>query len=178
MIDLIFWPVTVVVIAVELARAGCALVVLDSLVNSSPAVLPVLRRLTKQPIPLVTADVRDRGALKSLFSEHAIDAVVHCAGLKAVGEGEARPLTYYDNNVGGAIALVEAMAAGVPAIGCVGEAGPEAVAQKISKALSANRPSTRYAPPAPPAATAPATSIPTNAICQGPTPAAAPSAAC
>jgi UDP-glucose 4-epimerase len=98
-------------IAVELARAGYALVVLDSLVNSSPAVLPVLRRLTKQPIPLVTADVRDRGALKTLFSEHAIDAVVHCAGLKAVGEGEARPLTYYDNNVGGAIALVEAMAA-------------------------------------------------------------------
>ena len=73
-------------IAVELARAGCALMVLDSLVNSSPAVLPALRRLTKQPIPLVTADVRDRAALKALFSEQAIDAVVHCAGLKAVGE--------------------------------------------------------------------------------------------
>jgi UDP-glucose 4-epimerase len=98
-------------IAVELARAGYALVILDSLVNSSPAVLPALRRLTKQPMPLVTADVRDHAALKALFSEHAIDAVVHCAGLKAVGEGEARPLTYYDNNVGGAIALVEAMAA-------------------------------------------------------------------
>ena len=98
-------------IAVELARAGYAPVILDSFVNSSPTVLPALRRLTKQPIPLVTADVRDRAALKVVFAEHAIDAVVHCAGLKAVGEGEARPLAYYDNNVGGTIALVEAMAA-------------------------------------------------------------------
>jgi UDP-glucose 4-epimerase len=98
-------------IAVELARAGHVLVVLDSFVNSSPAVLAVLRRLTGLSIPLVTADVRDRAALKALFAEHAIDAVVHCAGLKAVAEGEARPLAYYDNNVGGTIALVEAMAA-------------------------------------------------------------------
>ena len=104
-------------VAVELARAGHALVVLDSFANSSPTVLPALRRLTKQPIPLVAADIRDRAALATLFAEHAIDAVVHCAGLKSVGEGEARPLAYYDNNVGGAIALVEAMtAAGVKSI--------------------------------------------------------------
>jgi UDP-glucose 4-epimerase len=96
-------------VVAELARAGYALVVLDSFVNSSPAVLPVLRRLTEQPIPVVKADVRDRAALKTLFGEHRIDAVVHCAGLKAVGEGEAQPLAYYDANVGGAIALVEAM---------------------------------------------------------------------
>ena len=104
-------------IAVALAAAGHSLVVLDSLVNSSPAVMPVLRRLTEQPVPLVTADVRDRVALKALFAQHAVDAVVHCAGLKSVREGEAQPLAYYDSNVGGAIALVEAMsAAGVRSI--------------------------------------------------------------
>ena len=104
-------------IAVALAAAGHSLVVLDSFVNSSPAVLPVLRRLTGLPIPLVTADVRDRAALKALFAQHAIDAVVHCAGLKSVRESQAQPLAYYDSNVGGAIALVEAMtAAGVKSI--------------------------------------------------------------
>ena len=104
-------------IAVALAAAGHSLVVLDNFVNSSPAVLPVLRRLTRQPVPLVTADVRDRAALKALFAQHAIDAVVHCAGLKSVRESEAQPLAYYDSNVGGAIALVEAMsAAGVKSI--------------------------------------------------------------
>src|SRR5262249_34455851 len=74
-------------------------------------VLPVLRRLANQPVPLVNADVRDRAALKALFAQHSIDGVVHCAGLKSVREGEARPLAYYDCNVGGAIALVEAMSA-------------------------------------------------------------------
>jgi len=104
-------------IAVALAAAGHSPVVLDSFVNSSPAVLPALRRLTRQPIPLVTADVRDRAALKALFAQHAIDAVVHCAGLKSVRESEAQPLAYYDSNVGGAIALVDAMsAAGVKRI--------------------------------------------------------------
>ena len=101
-------------IAVELARAGHALVVLDNFVNSSPAALDALRRLTGQPVPLIAADIRDRAALKALFAEHAIDAVVHCAGLKAIREGEAKPLAYYDSNVGGAIALIDAMtAAGV-----------------------------------------------------------------
>src|SRR5215470_2594587 len=98
-------------IAIALADAGHSLVVLDSFVNSSPAVMPVLRRLTGQPIPLVATDVRDRVALKALFAQHAIDAVVHCAGLKSVRESEAQPLAYYESNVGGAIALVEAMSA-------------------------------------------------------------------
>ena len=55
--------------------------------------------------------MRDQAALSKIFADHPIAAVVHCAGLKAVGEGEAHPLSYYDNNVGGAIALVAAMAA-------------------------------------------------------------------
>jgi UDP-glucose 4-epimerase len=99
-------------IVVELARVGHQPVVVDNFCNSSPSVLSRLRRLTDRQIPCVTADVRDQAALSRIFAEHSIAAVVHCAGLKAVGEGETQPLSYYDNNVGGAIALVAAMAAG------------------------------------------------------------------
>ena len=101
-------------VVVALARAGYAPIVLDNFANSSETVLPRLRGLTGAELPLIAADVRDRAALARMFSTHAIDAVVHCAGLKAVGEGEAQPLVYYDNNVGGSIALAQAMtAAGV-----------------------------------------------------------------
>jgi UDP-glucose 4-epimerase len=98
-------------IVVELARVGHQPIVVDNFCNSSPSVIPRLRRITDRAIPCVTADVRDKSALSRIFGEHSIAAVVHCAGLKAVGEGEAQPLSYYDNNVGGAIALVAAMAA-------------------------------------------------------------------
>src|SRR5207247_379121 len=92
-------------VARALARAGYAPLILDNLANSSRAVLPRLERLTGAHIPLIVADVRDRAALARTFAEHRIDAVVHCAGLKAVAEGEAEPLAYYDNNVTGSIAL-------------------------------------------------------------------------
>ena len=98
-------------VVVELARAGDDPIVLDNFATSTEAVLPRLRRLTGRRVPLVTADVRDRPALARTFAMHAVDAVVHCAGFKAVGDGEAQPLAYYDNNVGGAIALAQAMAA-------------------------------------------------------------------
>ena len=97
-------------IVVELARAGYLPVVLDNFCNSSPAVLPRLRSITDQEVPCINADVRDRQALTTIFVQHPIAAVVHCAGLKAVGEGEAKPLTYYDSNVNGAIALMAVMA--------------------------------------------------------------------
>ena len=97
-------------IVVELAGAGYSPLIVDNFATSSPSVLPRLRRVTDQPIPCITGDVRDRAVMKRLFAEHAISAVIHCAGLKAVGEGEARPVAYYDNNVGGAITLAEAMA--------------------------------------------------------------------
>ena len=96
-------------VVVELARAGYAPVVLDNFVNSTPAVLPRLQALAGRPVPAVTADVRDAVALRAVFHDHPIAAVVHCAGLKAVGESEERPLAYYDVNVGGAIALAEVM---------------------------------------------------------------------
>jgi UDP-glucose 4-epimerase len=94
---------------VELARAGHAPVVLDNFSNSTPAVLPRLQALAGRPVPCVTADVRDIVALRAAFHDHPISAVVHCAGLKSVGESQARPLAYYDVNVGGALALAEVM---------------------------------------------------------------------
>ena len=101
-------------IVVELARVGHQPVIIDNFCNSTPSVIPRLARITGRAIPCVTADVRDKAALAKIFADHPIAAVVHCAGLKAVGEGEAHPLSYYDNNVGGALALVAAMtAAGV-----------------------------------------------------------------
>ena len=99
-------------IVVELARVGHQPIVVDNFCNSSPSVIPRLCRITDRQIPCISADVRDKAALSRIFTEHSIAAVVHCAGLKAVGEGEAQPLSYYDNNVGGAIALVAAMADG------------------------------------------------------------------
>jgi UDP-glucose 4-epimerase len=96
-------------VVVELARAGHAPVVLDNFSNSTPAVLPRLQALAGRPIPCVTADVRDVTALRAAFHDHPISAVVHCAGLKSVGESQARPLAYYDVNVGGALALAEVM---------------------------------------------------------------------
>jgi UDP-glucose 4-epimerase len=96
-------------VVVELARAGYAPVVLDNFSNSTPAVLPRLQALAGRPVPCVTADVREIVALRAAFHDHPISAVVHCAGLKSVGESQARPLAYYDVNVGGALALAEVM---------------------------------------------------------------------
>ncbi len=96
-------------VVVELARGGYAPVVLDNFSNSTPAVLPRLQALAGRPVPCVTADIRDVAALRAAFHDHPISAVVHCAGLKAVGESQARPLAYYDVNVGGALALAEVM---------------------------------------------------------------------
>lgn len=101
-------------IAVELARAGYTPIVLDNFANSAQGVLSRLRSLTGQRLPLVTGDVRDSAVLARTFATHPIDAVIHCAGLKAVGVGEMQPLAFYDTNVAGSLALTRAMtAAGV-----------------------------------------------------------------
>ncbi len=96
-------------VVVELARAGHAPVVLDNFSNSTPSVLPRLQALAGRPVPCITADVRDVAALRTAFHDHPIAAVVHCAGLKSVSESQARPLAYYDVNVGGTLALAEVM---------------------------------------------------------------------
>jgi UDP-glucose 4-epimerase len=94
-----------------LAAAGYRLSIIDNLSNSRPSVLERLRELTGSPIAFHRADLRDRAALRSIFAERNVEAVVHFAGLKAVGESVEKPLVYYDNNVGGTTALLEAMAA-------------------------------------------------------------------
>ena len=96
-------------IVAELAQAGYAPVVLDSFATSSRAVLPRLAQVAGRTIGCVEADVRDVAALRRAFHDHPITGVVHCAGLKAVGESDSRPLAYYDVNVGGAIALAQVM---------------------------------------------------------------------
>ena len=102
---------------VELVAAGHQPVALDNLSNSQLAVRERIERISGQPLPFVEADIRDRAALDAVFAAHAFDAVVHFAGLKAVGESTSQPLRYYDNNVSGSLVLFESMAKhGVKAI--------------------------------------------------------------
>ncbi|MFJ5833602.1 UDP-glucose 4-epimerase GalE [Streptomyces sp. NPDC093089] len=95
---------------VELLRSGHEVVVLDDHSNSSPEALERVAKIAGRPIAAVhTADVRDRRALDAVFTSHPVDAVIHFAAKKAVGESVRIPLTYYDINVGGTTALVSAM---------------------------------------------------------------------
>jgi len=98
----------------ELLGAGHDVVVLDNLSNASPEALERVAALAGRPAPLVIGDLRDEALLERVLSAHRFDAVVHFAGLKAVGESVARPLAYYDNNVAGTVTLLRALdAAGV-----------------------------------------------------------------
>ncbi len=102
---------------VAFLEAGYDIVVLDNLSNSSPESLKRVRELTGQDFPFIEGDIRDRATLDRLFRDHDIDAVIHFAGLKAVGESVEKPLVYYDNNIAGSITLFEAMqAAGVKSV--------------------------------------------------------------
>ena len=96
---------------VELIEAGHEPVALDNLSNTSTAVRGRVEKITGQPLAFVEADIRDRAALDAVFTAHQFGAVIHFAGLKAVGESVAEPLRYYDNNVAGSVNLFEAMAA-------------------------------------------------------------------
>jgi UDP-glucose 4-epimerase len=96
--------------AVALIAAGHQVVCFDNLSNSRPQVVERVESITGTRIPLVVGDIRDREAVRRALTDHAIEAVVHFAGLKAVGESVEKPMLYYDNNVRGTLALVEAMA--------------------------------------------------------------------
>ena len=96
---------------VALSAAGYAPVIVDNLVNSKVAVLERLTAITGIRHPFYRIDVRDRTALDAVFQEHAIAAVIHFAGLKAVGESVAEPLLYYDNNIQSALSLCAVMQA-------------------------------------------------------------------
>ncbi len=103
--------------AVECLEAGHEVVVFDNLSNSSVKSLDRVAKITGRQAAFVEGDIRDRAALRRLFERHTIDAAVHFAGLKAVGESVEKPLLYYDNNIGGSVALFEVMAeAGVKTV--------------------------------------------------------------
>lgn len=91
-------------------EAGHEVVVLDDFSNSSPAALSRVQGLTGRKVTLYTGDMRDGALLARIFVEDRIDAVLHFAGLKAVGESVVNPLAYYDANVGGTVTLARAMA--------------------------------------------------------------------
>lgn len=95
---------------VQLLEAGTKVVILDSLCNSKREVINRLEKITGCRPEFVMGDIRDRATLRGLFNTHKIDAVIHFAGLKAVGESELEPLNYYDNNVSGSVVLFEEMA--------------------------------------------------------------------
>lgn len=94
---------------VVLAERGHQVVVADNFVNSSPRAIERLQQVIGAPVAFYRVDLRDRAALSGLFAEHHFDAVVHFAALKAVGESCERPLEYFDNNIGGTIALLQVM---------------------------------------------------------------------
>ena len=96
---------------IALAAAGHGLVIVDNLSNSKPVVFERMREIAPTAkLAFHEADIRDAGALDKILASRSIEAVVHFAGLKAVGESVEKPLLYYDNNVGGTVNLLEAMA--------------------------------------------------------------------
>lgn len=102
---------------VQLLEAGFPVVIFDNLSNSCRTVLDRIVKLTGKHPEFIEGDIRDRGALRNTFENYSISAVIHFAGLKAVGESEAQPLKYYDNNVSGSVVLFEEMArAGIKTI--------------------------------------------------------------
>src|SRR4051812_36469703 len=99
---------------VALLEAGYQVVGIDNFSNSSIEAMQRVRRITGVDCPCHEIDVRDGAALRTLLATVPIDAVMHFAGLKAVGESVARPLDYFDNNVCGSVTLLqEAMYAGI-----------------------------------------------------------------
>jgi UDP-glucose 4-epimerase len=94
---------------IELDKAGHSVVVVDNLVNSKPEALKRVGEIIGKNIPFYEADIRNREALEKIFSENKFDAVIHFAGLKAVGESVAKPLEYYHNNMTGTFVLMDVM---------------------------------------------------------------------
>lgn len=95
--------------AVELIENGHDPVIYDNLSNSDDSVVERIYAITGVRPAFVQADIRDKDAMQRALSEHQIDAVIHFAGLKAVGESCVKPLEYYDNNVNGTLVLLDAM---------------------------------------------------------------------
>lgn len=95
---------------VELLGAGHEVLVVDNLVNSSSQALERVKEITGKALDFVKADIGDKVAMRMVFAKHQVDAVMHFAGLKAVGESVNEPLRYYQNNISGSLCLFEVMA--------------------------------------------------------------------
>lgn len=93
----------------ELLNAGHEVVVLDNLSNSSKESLNRVQALASKSLDFIQGDILDQNILNQIFNTYQIDAVIHFAGLKAVGESQQIPLTYFENNISGSISLVQAM---------------------------------------------------------------------
>ncbi|MBR5271723.1 MAG: UDP-glucose 4-epimerase GalE [Clostridia bacterium] len=94
---------------VELLNKGYEIVVLDNLVNSCEKSLDVVKSITGKDFPFYKVDMLDYSAMETVFKENKIDAVIHFAGLKAVGESTQIPITYYHNNITGTLHLMQLM---------------------------------------------------------------------
>ncbi len=94
---------------VELLQKGHEVIVFDNLCNSKRDVLDKVREITGKEVIFYKADMRDKESMRPVFEEHTLDAVIHFAGLKAVGESVAKPLLYYQNNITGTLNLCQLM---------------------------------------------------------------------
>ena len=94
---------------VELLQEGHEVVVVDNLCNSYRESLNRVKQITGQSVTFIQGDIREESLLEAVFQKYAIDAVIHFAGLKAVGESTTIPLEYYQNNIAGTLVLLEAM---------------------------------------------------------------------
>lgn len=94
---------------VEMLNAGKDIVVIDNFSNSSPVSSERVKKITGKDFPLIECDIRDEKGLDFVFEKYDIDAVIHFAGLKAVGESCQKPLMYYENNISGTVTLLNSM---------------------------------------------------------------------
>ena len=95
--------------AVELLNSGKEIVIIDNFSNSKPEVLDKIKTITGKDFKFYEMDYRDKDALDKVFSENEIDAVINFAGYKAVGESVQKPIEYYENNIGGCLAVLDVM---------------------------------------------------------------------
>ena len=84
---------------VELLNAGYEVVIVDNLYNASPKAVERVQQITGKSVVFYEADIRDKEAMGNIFDQEKVDAVIHFAGLKAVGESVAKPMEYYENNL-------------------------------------------------------------------------------
>ena len=95
--------------AVQLLEADYQVIMLDNLSNSKADVVHRVEKISEKKVSFIQGDIRDEQCLHQVFQNNPIDAVIHFAGLKAVGEGQSQPMRYYENNVSGSLSLFQAM---------------------------------------------------------------------